>query len=228
MTAMSPRPPSRRPTRPPRLAAVAAVLALALLASGCTTGPPGEISVGDLAEAKTFPYFRVYWVGPSFQARPLAAVDGLRNYVPSVGDGVYYGDCVKKKGIFGGGSCALPLQVITVLYHLHSNKALGPQRNTVVRGVRRPSTTAGARSRSTPAGSPLTSSPTPTHTPSPPPNPSTRQRARLGRAAALPRLLSGLYGPTDAAVEAKMDSLPGLACQKARGTTAFSRAVSGD
>ncbi len=39
------------------------------------------------------------------------------------------------KGIFGGGSCLLPLQVTTVIYRLHSNAALGPQRNMVVRGV---------------------------------------------------------------------------------------------
>ena len=39
------------------------------------------------------------------------------------------------KGIFGGGSCLLPLQVTTVIYRLHSNATLGPQRNIVVRGV---------------------------------------------------------------------------------------------
>jgi len=208
---------------------VAAVLALALLASGCTTGPPGEISVGDLAEAKTFPYFRVYWVGPSFQARPLAAVDGLRNYVPSVGDGVYYGDCVKKKGIFGGGSCALPLQVITVLYHLHSNKALGPQRNTVVRGV--PATVYdGGRSIEIYTGRVAVDIFADTYAHAIAAAQSIHPVNAPGSGAQLPSPVycPGLYGPTDAAVEAKMDSLPGLACQKARGTTAFSRAVSGD
>ncbi len=53
----------------------------------------------------------------------------------AVGDSVYYGDCVQRKGIFGGGSCLLPLQVTTVIYRLHSNATLGPQRNTVIRGV---------------------------------------------------------------------------------------------
>ena len=48
---------------------------------------------------------------------------------------MYYGDCVKGKGIFGGGSCILPLQVTTVIYRLHSNAPLGRQRNIVVRGV---------------------------------------------------------------------------------------------
>ncbi len=42
---------------------------------------------------------------------------------------------MKKKGIFGGGSCVLPLQVTTVIYRLHSNTTLGKQRNIVVRGV---------------------------------------------------------------------------------------------
>ncbi len=42
---------------------------------------------------------------------------------------------MQSKGIFGGGSCLLPLQVTTVIYRLHSNAALGPQRNMLVRGV---------------------------------------------------------------------------------------------
>jgi hypothetical protein len=74
-------------------------------------------------------------VGPSFDGHALAAADGLRGYIDRVGDSVYYGDCVQSKGIFGGGSCLLPLQVTTVVYRLHSNATLGPQRNMVVRGV---------------------------------------------------------------------------------------------
>ena len=65
----------------------------------------------------------------------LAAADGQKGYISSLGDSVYYGDCVKGKGIFGGGSCILPLQVTTVVYRLHSNATLGRQRNIVVRGV---------------------------------------------------------------------------------------------
>ena len=114
-----------------------AVLALsgAVLVSGCGTGHPRPIGAGDLAEAETFPYFRVYWVGPSFLGHPLAAADGQKGYISSVGESVYYGDCVHGKGIFGGGSCLLPLQVTTVIYRLHSNATLGPQRNILVRGV---------------------------------------------------------------------------------------------
>ena len=110
-------------------------LAGAALLGGCGAGHPKPIAAGTLAEAQTFPYFRVYWVGPRFLGQPLAAADGQKGYISSVGDSVYYGDCVKGKGIFGGGSCILPLQVTTVIYRLHSNATLGRQRNIVVRGV---------------------------------------------------------------------------------------------
>jgi hypothetical protein len=126
----------RVPSARPTLALLAAILlGAALAAGGCATGHPKPIAAGELAEAKLFPYYRIYWVGPSFENHPLAAVDGLRSYVNTVGDSVYYGDCVQSKGIFGGGSCLLPLQVTTVIYRLHSNATLGPQRNILVRGV---------------------------------------------------------------------------------------------
>ncbi len=110
-------------------------LCAATAAGGCSTGHPRPIGTSALAEAETFPYYRVYWVGPNFKGQPLAAADAQKGYVNAVGDSVYYGDCVHGKGIFGGGSCLLPLQVTTVIYRLHSNATLGPQRNTVVRGV---------------------------------------------------------------------------------------------
>ena len=126
----------RAPAKPWTGAARAATAALAALAvGGCGTSHPPPIGAGALAEAQTFPYYRVYWVGPSFIGRPLAAADGQKGYLAKVGTSVYYGDCVHQKGIFGGGSCVLPLQVTTVIYHLHDNTALGPQRNIVVRGV---------------------------------------------------------------------------------------------
>jgi hypothetical protein len=112
-----------------------AALAAATAVAGCSTTHPPPIDAGALAEAKTFPYYRVYWVGPTFDRFPLAAADGQKGYISSVGDSVYYGDCVHGKGIFGGGSCLLPLQVTTVIYRLHFNDALGPQRNIIVRGV---------------------------------------------------------------------------------------------
>jgi len=114
--------------------ALAALCTLLVLA-GCGTAHPKPLASGSLAEARTFPYFPVYWVGRNFDGHPLAAADGLKNYEPLIGDSVYYGDCVQSKGIFGGGSCLLPLQVTTVIYALHPNAALGAQRNVVLRGV---------------------------------------------------------------------------------------------
>ncbi len=125
-----------RPPSPIRAAAAFAVLLIAaVLLGGCGSGHAGPIARHELTEAKTFPYYRVYWVGPSFEGHSVTAADGLRGYLEKTGDSVYYGDCVKSKGIFGGGSCALPLQVTTVIYHHHSNGPLGPQRNILVRGV---------------------------------------------------------------------------------------------
>src|SRR3977135_1367956 len=115
--------------------ALLAACCLALAAGGCATGHPRPIVAGELAEAATFPYPRRYGVGSTFIGHPLAAGDGLKGYINTVGDSVYYGDCVQSKGIFGGGSCLLPLQVTTVIYRLHSNATLGPQFNIVVRGV---------------------------------------------------------------------------------------------
>jgi hypothetical protein len=114
-----------------------ATAALALLATGCgATEHPPRLSEAALVEAQTFPYFRIYWVGPRFEGRPLAAVDGTESYSTTIGDSVYYGDCVTNKGVLGGGgSCRLPLQVTTVIYRRHSNAPLGPQSNVLIRGV---------------------------------------------------------------------------------------------
>jgi hypothetical protein len=117
-------------------AAAAATATLALLAGCGTTGNPPPLSEASLVEAQTFPYFRIYWVGPSFEGNPLAAVDGTKSYSTTIGDSVYYGDCVNNKGLLGGGAgCRLPLQVTTVIYRRHSNAPLGPQTNTLIRGV---------------------------------------------------------------------------------------------
>jgi hypothetical protein len=117
--------------------ALSCATAIAALATGCgTTRAPGPIGASELAEAQTFPYYRIYWAGPTFQGEPLVAADGRKSYNASVGDSVYYGDCARGHGVFGGGgSCQLPLQVTTVIYRLHSNSPLGPQRNMLIRGV---------------------------------------------------------------------------------------------
>jgi hypothetical protein len=135
MTAMTAATISHTARRLGRGALALGAICAALAAAGCGTGQPRPILADELAEAQTFPYYRVYWVGRSFDGQPLAAADGLRGYNDTVGDSVYYGDCVQSKGLFGGGNCQLPLQVTTVIYSLHSNKALGTQRNILVRGV---------------------------------------------------------------------------------------------
>jgi hypothetical protein len=123
-------------TRCAYLGLALALLASAIFASGCGTTHPPPLGGASLAQAETFPYYPLYWAGPRFAGNPLAAVDGLETYSAGIGDSVYYGDCVSGKGLLGGGgSCLLPLQVTTVIYGLHSNSALGPQRNILIRGV---------------------------------------------------------------------------------------------
>jgi hypothetical protein len=122
-------------SRASSIAFAIALIIFCVCLAGCGTEHPHQIAPRELAEAQTFPYYRTYWAGPTFQGHPLAAADGLRGYIEKIGDSVYYGDCVQSKGIFGGGSCLLPLQVTTVFYRLHSNAPLGPQHNILLRDV---------------------------------------------------------------------------------------------
>lgn len=241
MTAMRSSDPTRRrsllrthPTaallagRAPLLAAIIAMAFLAALLSGCGTGQPAPIEPNELAEAQTFPYFRVYWVGDSFLGHALVAADGQKGYISSVGDSVYYGNCVRGKGIFGGGSCVLPLQVTTVIYRLHSNTTLGTQRNIVVRGV--PAVTYdGGRSIEIYSGRVAIDL-------------FSNSFAHAYAAAQLLRPLNapgsangdlpapvycpGLSGAQSAQVKAVMEHLPAQACQKATAALAFAATVS--
>jgi hypothetical protein len=125
-----------RPRQLGRRSLVLLTLSAVGLLNGCGTTHPRALTNAALLEAQTFPYYKLYWVGPRFSGQPLAAVDGLKSYSTGIGDSLYYGDCVNGKGLLGGGgSCLLPLQVTTVIYRLHSNSPLGPQSNTVIRGV---------------------------------------------------------------------------------------------
>lgn len=223
----------RRPGRPSRAlrraAPVLALLGLALAASGCSTSHPRQLNPDGLVEARTFPYYRLYWVGPSFQGRPLAAADGLKGYINSVGDSVYYGDCVHGKGIFGGGSCLLPLQVTTVIYRLHSNATLGRQRNIVVRGVPAVVYDEGRSielytgreavdifsdrySRALAAANELL--------------PLNAPGSRSGKLPA-PVYCPGLSGPIDASVKTVMENLPGRVCQRTRAREEFAETLAG-
>jgi hypothetical protein len=226
---------ARRPAVPDnprviRMRAALALLAAALLlgGAGCATRHPTRLSADSLAEAETFPYFRLYWVGPSFAGTPLAAVDGRETYNPGIGDSVYYGDCVTGKGLLGGGSgCALPLQVTTVIYRLHSNAPLGPQRNTLIRSI--PATIYdGGRSIELYSGrvaidifsdsfadasraavllEPLNT------------------RSSPSRRLPPPVYCPGLAGPIDARLRLILDRLPGRPCQRAAAAEAAKRAL---
>lgn len=210
----------------PLLAAAAILLAL----GGCaTTERPKPIAADELAEAKTFPYYVLYWVGPRFEGQTLSAADGLHGYNDRVGDSVYYGNCVQSKGIFGGGSCLLPLQVTTVTYRTHSNAPLGPQRNMVIRGV--PATVYDeGRSIELYSGQVAIDifSDTFAHAYRAamrlqPLNASGSARGKLPPPVYCP----GLAGGLDGALKRVMDSLPGQACQQAATVSADAKVFSG-
>lgn len=199
------------------------LLPVATLAVGCGTTHPPPLEAKALAEAQTFPYYRLYWTGPSFIGKPLAAVDGLKSYSAGIGDSVYYGDCVNGKGLLGGGgSCLLPLQVSTVIYGLHSNSALGPQRNALIRGV--PATIYDEeRSIELYSGRLAIDifSDTPAHAMTAanqlrPLNAPGTASERLAPPAYCP----GLSGPVSPQLQASMNALPGHPCQKAQAAAA--------
>jgi hypothetical protein len=229
MTLMTVNTRDHRCSRPTQLLCAIVAVCLTLAASGCGTSHPAPLTARELAEAQTFPYYRVYWVGPSFEGHSLAAADGLRGYINTVGDSVYYGDCVQSKGIFGGGSCQLPLQVTTVIYRLHTNAALGTQRNILVRGV--PATVYDeGRSLEIYTGRVAVDvfSDTFEH--------ALRAMRELlpinapgsaSGALAPPIYCPGLSGPVGAGLAHVMANLPGHACQHAASALAFDKQISG-
>jgi hypothetical protein len=205
-----------------------AALCAAVLAGGCATGQPHPLLGQELAEAQTFPYYRVYWVGPRFAGHPLTAADGQKGYIATVGDSVYYGDCVHGKGVLGTGTCQLPLQVTTVIYRLHSNSSLGPQRNMVIRGVPAVVYDEG-RSIELYSGRMAIDifSDTFAH--------AVRAAAALrplnapgsaSRDLPAPVFCPGLSGPMDAHLQRVMKSLPRHACQQAQAAVAFANSLS--
>jgi hypothetical protein len=219
---------TNRLRRAARAGVALAALWTAIVASGCaTTRHPPPIDGRELAEAQTFPYYKVYWVGPTFGGQPLAAADGLNGYINTVGDSVYYGDCVHGKGIFGGGSCLLPLQVTTVIYRLHLNTALGPQSNIVVRGV--PATVYDeGRSIEIYSGRVAIDvfSDTFAHARTAAMGllPLNAPGSTVGDLPA-PVYCPGLSGAQDARVRHVMENLPGRACQKANAAVAFTNGL---
>ena len=221
--------PLRLPARHPLRLTVLCVLllALGLAISGCGTAQPRPVDASELAEAETFPYFRVYWAGHSFLGNTLSAIDGQKGYLSSIGDSIYYGDCVHSKGLLGGGSCVLPLQVTTVIYRLHANTTLGAQRNIVVRGV--PATVYdGGRSIELYSGrlaiDVFSNSFAHAYAAAQALHPINAPGSAAGDLPA-PIFCPGLSGAQSASVKSVMNTLPGHACQRASAALAFARSV---
>ena len=198
--------PAPRARRAGRVLLGLALIALAGAAGGCATGHPRPVAAVELAEAQSFPYYRVYWVGPRFQGNALAAVDGLRSYINTVGDSVYYGDCVRSKGIFGGGSCLLPLQVTTVVRGVPATAYDQGRSIELYTGRVAIDIFSDSFPRALDAAQQLLplNAPGSTAGPLPP-----------------PVYCPGLSGPIDASVNRVLQHLPGHACQKAAAAVAF-------
>jgi hypothetical protein len=121
-----------------RLASSAVVVIAASLLSGCATHPAGPISEQDLAVARSFRLFTVYWVGRSFDGVALTAADTQRDYNAVAGERVYYGNCDKPSSVVSTVGCRLPLEIATVEYYKidsRRNIGLGTRTVTAIRGV---------------------------------------------------------------------------------------------
>ncbi len=211
-------------------APVAILLAAALLAGGCATSQPAPLTVRELAEAQTFPFYRVYWVGPRFGSYSLVAADGRQNYSSVVGDSVYYGNCLPgKTSALNGGGCELPLRVTTLIYTRQANASLGAQRNTILRGVPAVIYNGGDTvelysgrvaievfSDDLPEALRAIGALRPLNAPG----------SAVG-ALPPPVYCPGLSGPRPAAVRAALLDLPGHACQKVAATLKIDRALFG-
>lgn len=115
--------------------ALIAALTVAGALAACSTHPAPAISAHDLATARAFKKFTVYWDGPSVDGIPLTAADNLYDFVNAyVGFAMYYGNC-ESRGTLRTAGCTLPVKVTTVIYVAHSNASLGPQHNVELRGV---------------------------------------------------------------------------------------------
>jgi hypothetical protein len=222
--------PLHAPSSTPRAALCALAAACLLMClSGCSTSQPKPITASALAEAQTFPFYKIYWAGRTFNGAALSAVDGLNGYIERIGDSVYYGTCVQSKGIFGGGNCQLPLQVTTVIYRLHGNAALGPQTNMVIRGVPATSYDEG-RSIEIYTGRVAIDvfSDTPAHALL-----AAQQLLPLNAPGSAsgplpaPVYCPGLSGPQSSQLQHVMASLPMHACQLAAAESAYLKATSG-
>ena len=112
----------------------ACAVGLAGALAGCATAPAPPISAKQLAYARSFNLFTVYWAGKRMDGIPLTEADGLGDYVAPIGVSMFYGNCLHQSLLKLGG-CTLPLKITTVWYVPHSNRSLGPQRSVRLHGV---------------------------------------------------------------------------------------------
>src|ERR1700691_1192201 len=110
-----------------RPAMIAGVLALAGTLAGCATHAAPPIEATQLAYARSFKLFTLYWAGKRMDGIPLTEADGLGDYSPEIGVTLFYGNC-EHKSILQLGGCTLPLKITTVWYIPHSNVSLGQRR----------------------------------------------------------------------------------------------------
>ncbi len=229
---MSPSPTPPDPIRRSSIARLPAVLLAALacvLAGGCANDQPAPLTVRELAEAQTFPFYRVYWVGPRFGSYGLVAADGRNNYVSTSGDGVYYGNCLAGKSSAFGSGCVLPLQITTLIYTRHANAPLGHQRNVLLRGVPAVIYDGGSSielysgrvainvfADSLSEGLRAVRALRPLNAP-----------GSAEQTLPPPVYCPGLSGPRPAAVAAALRALPGHACQRLSATLTIDRALFG-
>ena len=117
-----------------RITKLAAILAGGALLAGCATHAAPPISAKQLAYARSFHLYTVYWAGRSIDGVHLTEADGAGDYDSNIGISMYYGNCEPNGGVLSGG-CKLPLKITTVRYVPHSNRSLGARHNVHLRGV---------------------------------------------------------------------------------------------
>ena len=116
------------------LAVGAAIVVAGLAVAGCTTHPPPPISTAQLAYARSFDLYTVYWAGKRIDGVPLTQADGIGSYDAHYGVTLSYGTC-EHKNLVALGGCTLPLRITTVWYVPHSNVSFGRYRYIRLHGV---------------------------------------------------------------------------------------------
>jgi len=120
--------------RPRRRPAIVAILAAAGVLAGCTTHAAPPISASELASARAFKEYTVYWAGLEVQGIPLTQADTPRSFYAPVGFTAYYGNC-GSRGVLHDNGCNLPLKISTSVYSPHSDAPFGPQHWVRLHGV---------------------------------------------------------------------------------------------